>query len=94
MPGAFTPTCQEQHIVTYTAQLSKLKAKGVDQVVVISINDAWVMSAWGKSNGVTDDSIVCCIFPTPSAPPTSKNAAIPTGQAAWPSVDIMLNMKL
>ena len=61
VPGAFTPTCQEQHIVSYTAPgaLDKLRAKGVDQVVVISGNDLWVMAAWGKANGVLDESIVC-----------------------------------
>ena len=38
--------------------MEKLKAKGIDQVVFIAMNDAWVMSAWGKANGVKDDFIV------------------------------------
>ena len=58
VPGAFTPTCQEQHVPSYLANLEKFKAKGVDQIIVIASNDAWVMSAWGKANGVKDDSIV------------------------------------
>jgi len=58
VPGAFTPTCQEQHITSYLANLDKLKAKGVDQVIFIAYNDWWVMAAWAKANGVTDDSIL------------------------------------
>ncbi|KAK0613062.1 putative peroxisomal membrane protein [Bombardia bombarda] len=58
VPGAFTPTCQEQHLPSYKANLDRLKAKGVDQVIFIAFNDHWVMSAWGKANGVRDDSIL------------------------------------
>ena len=58
MPGAFTPTCQEQHVTSYLANLDKLKAAGVDRVIFIASNDHWVMAAWGKANGVKDDSIV------------------------------------
>lgn len=58
VPGAFTPTCQEQHVVSYIKNKDKLKAKGVDQVVFIAANDHFVMSAWGKANGVKDDFIV------------------------------------
>ncbi|KAK0717147.1 Redoxin [Lasiosphaeria miniovina] len=58
VPGAFTPTCQEQHVTSYLANLDNLKAKGVDQVVFIASNDHFVMAAWGKANGVKDDSIL------------------------------------
>ncbi|KAJ9145575.1 Redoxin [Coniochaeta hoffmannii] len=58
VPGAFTPTCQEQHVVSYIKNKDQLKAKGVDQVVFIASNDHWVMSAWGKANGVKDDFII------------------------------------
>ncbi|KAJ4416051.1 peroxiredoxin type-2 [Gnomoniopsis sp. IMI 355080] len=58
VPGAFTPTCSEKHIPTFLEQKDALKAKGVDQVIVIAYNDAFVMSAWGKANGVTDDFII------------------------------------
>ncbi|KAL1890744.1 peroxiredoxin type-2 [Sporothrix stenoceras] len=58
VPGAFTPTCQEQHIVSYLQNREALKAKGVDQVIVLASNDHWVMAAWGKANGVADDSIL------------------------------------
>jgi len=58
-PGAFTPTCQEKHLVSYLEDWPKLKAKGVDNVIFISANDQWVMSAWGKANGVKgNDSIL------------------------------------
>lgn len=58
VPGAFTPTCQEQHVKSYLANLDKLRSQGVDQVIFIASNDHWVMSAWGKANGVKDDSIL------------------------------------
>ncbi|KAK3939429.1 Redoxin [Diplogelasinospora grovesii] len=58
VPGAFTPTCQEQHVTSYLANLDKLRAKGVDSIIFIASNDHWVMSAWGKANGVKDDSIL------------------------------------
>jgi alkyl hydroperoxide reductase 1 len=62
VPGAFTPTCQEQHIVSYLSHLAELKAKGVDKVIFIASNDAFVMSAWGKANGIKDESIVSLFF--------------------------------
>ncbi|KLU83287.1 peroxiredoxin type-2 [Magnaporthiopsis poae ATCC 64411] len=58
VPGAFTPTCQEQHVTGFIAKRDELKAKGVDQVIFIAYNDHWVMSAWGKANGVYDDFIL------------------------------------
>ncbi|GJN67451.1 peroxiredoxin type-2 [Purpureocillium lilacinum] len=58
VPGAFTPTCQASHLPSYLNNRDALKQKGVDQVVVIAFNDAFVMSAWGKANGVTDDYVI------------------------------------
>jgi alkyl hydroperoxide reductase 1 len=58
VPGAFTPTCSVNHIPPYLEKLSEIKSKGVDVIAVIAFNDAWVMSAWGKANGIKDDSIV------------------------------------
>jgi alkyl hydroperoxide reductase 1 len=58
VPGAFTPTCQEQHVTSYLANLEQFKAKGVDNIIFIAMNDPFVMSAWGKANGVKDESIV------------------------------------
>lgn len=62
VPGAFTPTCSEQHIPTFLEQKEAFKKAGVDNIIVLASNDAFVMSAWGKSNGVTDDYIVSLDF--------------------------------
>lgn len=56
--GAFTPTCSVSHLPGYIQSLPQFKAKGVDVVAVVAFNDPFVMSAWGKANKVTDDSIV------------------------------------
>ena len=50
VPGAFTPTCSMKHLPGFLAQASAIKAKGVDDIVCLSVNDAFVMGAWGKSN--------------------------------------------
>jgi glutaredoxin/glutathione-dependent peroxiredoxin len=48
LPGAFTPTCSGKHVPGYLEQHGALKAKGVDEIVCISVNDAYVMAAWGR----------------------------------------------
>ena len=48
LPGAFTPTCSAKHVPSYVAQLDELKAKGVDDVICMSVNDAFVMGAWAR----------------------------------------------
>lgn len=49
VPGAFTPTCSETHLPGFVARYDDLVAKGVDHVVCVSVNDVFVMDAWGKS---------------------------------------------
>lgn len=49
VPGAFTPTCSASHLPGYVVSADELKAKGIDAIVCLSVNDAFVMSAWGES---------------------------------------------
>ena len=49
VPGAFTPTCSETHLPGYVVLADEFKAKGVDIIICLSVNDAFVMSAWGNS---------------------------------------------
>jgi peroxiredoxin len=48
LPGAFTPTCSAKHVPSYLAAYDALKAKGVDTIACLSVNDAFVMGAWGR----------------------------------------------
>lgn len=52
LPGAFTPTCSSTHLPGYEQKYNELKELGVDEVYCISVNDAFVMYQWGKSQGV------------------------------------------
>ena len=49
LPGAFTPTCSQAHLPGYVARADEFQARGVDSIVCVSVNDAFVMDAWGKS---------------------------------------------
>ncbi|KAI5857979.1 Redoxin [Tricharina praecox] len=58
VPGAFTPTCSESHLPGYIKHAKDLKAKGVDLIAVAGYNDAFVMNAWSKAQGVKNDEIL------------------------------------
>lgn len=51
LPGAFTPTCSTSHLPRYEELYEEFKAQGVDQIICLSVNDAFVMFQWGKSQG-------------------------------------------
>ena len=55
VPGAFTPTCSAQHLPGFVNQAEEIKAKGVDAVLCIAVNDVFVMDAWGKAQGVGEN---------------------------------------
>lgn len=54
VPGAFTPTCSNSHLPGYVKHAADIKAKGVDAIACMSVNDVFVMDAWGKDRGVGD----------------------------------------
>lgn len=55
VPGAFTPTCSQKHLPGFVEKAAEIKAKGVDTIACISVNDAFVMKAWKENLGVKDE---------------------------------------
>jgi len=58
VPGAFTPTCSMKHLPGFVQHMAEMKAKGVDKVVCLAVNDAFVMGAWAKDQGVGEDIVM------------------------------------
>jgi peroxiredoxin len=54
LPGAYTPTCSAKHVPGFVQSYDALKAKGIDDILCLSVNDAFVMGAWGKDQGAGD----------------------------------------
>lgn len=58
VPGAFTPTCSMNHLPGFVEHAAGLKAKGVDTIACMAVNDVFVMDAWGKDRGVGNDVLM------------------------------------
>ena len=58
VPGAFTPTCSAKHLPGFVGNYDKLKAKGVDTIACMAVNDAFVMGAWNNASGSNDITIL------------------------------------
>ena len=58
VPGAFTPTCSARHLPSYVEKASELKGQGVDEIACISVNDPFVMQAWGQRDGSQDITMI------------------------------------
>jgi peroxiredoxin len=66
LPGAYTGTCSTAHVPSFIRTIAGLKAKGVDEVICVSVNDAYVMRAWGEATGATAAGIVMASDPDAS----------------------------
>ena len=58
LPGAYTSVCSAKHLPGYIKNLDQFKSKGIDQIICISVNDPFVMEAWGKANNVGNNIIM------------------------------------
>ena len=58
VPGAFTPTCSAKHLPGFKSHADDLRAKGIDTIACVSVNDVFVMKAWGESQGVGEDVLM------------------------------------
>ncbi|MES2710011.1 MAG: peroxiredoxin [Pseudomonadota bacterium] len=58
VPGAFTPTCSAKHLPGFVTQAAAIRAKGVDTIACVAVNDAFVMGAWAKDQGISEEIVM------------------------------------
>ena len=58
VPGAFTPTCSARHLPSFVEKADELKGRGIDEIACISVNDPFVMGAWGQRDGSQDITMI------------------------------------
>jgi len=58
VPGAFTPTCSARHLPSFVEKAAELKGRGIDEIACISVNDPFVMGAWGQRDGSADITMI------------------------------------
>jgi glutaredoxin/glutathione-dependent peroxiredoxin len=58
VPGAFTPTCSDHHLPGFLERAAEIRAKGVDLIACLAVNDPFVLAAWGRDRGVGDDIVL------------------------------------
>ena len=65
VPGAFTPTCSARHLPSYVDKAQELKGQGIDEIACISVNDPFVMAAWGERDGSLTEMHAISSMPWP-----------------------------